>query len=101
MSANMGWGHASNHWRNHWRGRRHWSWRLPSGRRSAAITATARTGGLRSGGAAYNWAGIYVGVNGGWGWGNAKWTADAVGGFLGSTGSVHDNGGVVGSTLGA
>ena len=49
----------------------------------------------------YNWAGIYVGVNGGWGWGNAKWTADAVGGFLGSTGSVHDNGGVVGSTLGA
>ena len=49
----------------------------------------------------YNWAGIYVGVNGGWGWGNAKWTADAVGGFLGSTGSVHDNGGVVGGTLGA
>src|SRR6516164_6743721 len=34
----------------------------------------------------YNWAGIYIGVNGGWGWGN---------------GSLSDNGGVVGGTLGA
>jgi outer membrane immunogenic protein len=22
----------------------------------------------------YNWGGIYVGINGGWGFGNAKWT---------------------------
>jgi len=48
----------------------------------------------------YNWAGVYVGINGGWGWGNAKWTADAAGIFPGATGSPHDNGGVVGGTLG-
>jgi outer membrane immunogenic protein len=48
----------------------------------------------------YNWAGVYVGINGGWGWGNAKWTANAVGSFSGATGSPHDNGGVVGGTLG-
>jgi len=49
----------------------------------------------------YNWAGVYVGINGGWGWGNAKFTANAVGGFPGTTGTRSDNGGVVGGTLGA
>jgi outer membrane immunogenic protein len=48
----------------------------------------------------YNWAGIYVGINGGWGWGNAKYTANSVGTFTGTTGSLSDNGGVVGGTLG-
>ncbi len=48
----------------------------------------------------YNWGGIYVGINGGWGWGHAKWTANAAGTFPGATGSPHDNGGVVGGTLG-
>src|SRR5215470_2667733 len=48
----------------------------------------------------YNWAGLYVGINGGWGWGNAKFTANAVGGFPGTTGTRSDNGGVVGGTLG-
>src|SRR5690242_1889324 len=48
----------------------------------------------------YNWAGIYVGINGGWGWGNAKWTANATGTFPGLSGTPHDNGGVVGGTLG-
>ena len=48
----------------------------------------------------YNWAGVYVGINGGWGWGNAKYTANAVGTFPGTTGSLSDNGGVVGGTLG-
>ena len=48
----------------------------------------------------YNWAGVYVGINGGWGWGNAKYTANAAGLFPGATGSIHDNGGVVGGTLG-
>jgi len=48
----------------------------------------------------YNWAGVYVGINGGWGWANAKYTANLVGGFPGTTGSLHDNGGVVGGTLG-
>jgi outer membrane immunogenic protein len=49
----------------------------------------------------YNWSGFYVGINGGWGWGNAKFTANAVGTFPGTTGSRADNGGVVGGTLGA
>ena len=49
----------------------------------------------------YNWAGIYIGVNGGWGWGNAKYTANAFAGFPGTTDSLSDNGGVVGGTLGA
>ena len=49
----------------------------------------------------YNWAGVYVGINGGWGWGNGKFTANAVGTFPGTTGSRSDNGGVVGGTLGA
>jgi outer membrane immunogenic protein len=44
----------------------------------------------------YNWAGFYVGINGGWGWGNAKFTANAVGAFPGTTDSRSDNGGVVG-----
>ena len=52
----------------------------------------------------YNWAGVYVGINGGWGWGTTKYTANAVGGpiggFPGTTGSLSDNGGVVGGTLG-
>jgi outer membrane immunogenic protein len=24
----------------------------------------------------YNWAGVYVGINGGWGWGNGKFTIE-------------------------
>ena len=46
----------------------------------------------------YDWGGIYVGINGGWGWGNGKWTANtAVGTF---SANANDNGGVVGGTLG-
>ena len=29
----------------------------------------------------YNWAGVYVGINGGWGRGNAKWTATPLAAF--------------------
>jgi outer membrane immunogenic protein len=47
----------------------------------------------------YNWGGIYVGINGGWGFGNAKWTANTPVGAV--SGTVSDNGGVVGGTLGA
>jgi len=49
----------------------------------------------------YNWAGIYVGINGGWGWGNGKYTIAPNAAFpAGLSGSPHDNGGVVGGTLG-
>jgi len=44
----------------------------------------------------YNWGGIYVGINGGWGFGTSKWTTP--GPF---SGSLSANGGVVGGTLGA
>ncbi len=45
----------------------------------------------------YNWGGIYAGINGGWGFGQTKWTATS----LAVSGSTSDNGGVVGGTLGA
>jgi outer membrane immunogenic protein len=44
----------------------------------------------------YNWGGIYVGVNGGWGFGSTKWTLP-----VGVSGTVNNNGGVFGGTLGA
>jgi outer membrane immunogenic protein len=43
----------------------------------------------------YNWSGIYVGINGGYGFGTSDWT----GGGL-STGSFDINGGLVGGTVG-
>ncbi len=46
----------------------------------------------------YNWGGVYVGVNGGWGWGNGKWTANTVAGNLSA--NANDNGGIIGGTLG-
>lgn len=44
----------------------------------------------------YNWGGIYVGINGGYGFGSSDWT----GGGL-STGNFDTSGGLVGGTLGA
>jgi outer membrane immunogenic protein len=50
----------------------------------------------------YNWAGVYVGINGGWGWGNGKFTIAPNAAFpTGVSGTPNDNGGVVGGTLGA
>jgi outer membrane immunogenic protein len=50
----------------------------------------------------YNWAGVYVGINGGWGWGNGKFTIAPNTAFpTGVSGTPNDNGGVVGGTLGA
>lgn len=46
----------------------------------------------------YNWGGIYVGINGGWGWGSAKWTATNGAGTI--AGTANDNGGILGGTLG-
>jgi outer membrane immunogenic protein len=48
----------------------------------------------------YNWAGVYLGINGGWGWGSAKYTIPLTGIFPPVSGTVNDNGGVVGGTLG-
>ncbi|HZC57463.1 MAG TPA: outer membrane protein [Xanthobacteraceae bacterium] len=51
----------------------------------------------------YNWAGIYVGVNGGYGWGSAKWNAGpagGAGGFPALSNTLNDHGGFAGGTLG-
>jgi outer membrane immunogenic protein len=52
----------------------------------------------------YNWSGIYVGVNDGWGFGNAKFSipgnAAATPPFPAVSGTVTDNGGVAGGTAG-
>jgi outer membrane immunogenic protein len=49
-----------------------------------------------------NWGGIYVGINGGWGWGQSSWTVGPAGLITSPlTGSTSDNGGVVGGTIGA
>jgi outer membrane immunogenic protein len=53
----------------------------------------------------YNWSGIYVGINGGYGFGSSEWTdpqnpsALTPGGST-SSGSFNTNGGLVGGTLG-
>jgi outer membrane immunogenic protein len=47
----------------------------------------------------YNWGGIYIGVNGGYGFGTAKLTATPLG-IPQLTGSRSDNGGIAGGTLG-
>jgi outer membrane immunogenic protein len=46
----------------------------------------------------YNWGGIYIGINGGYGFGNSTWTTA---GGAGSTGSFSIKGPLVGGTLGA
>jgi outer membrane immunogenic protein len=52
----------------------------------------------------YNWAGIYIGINGGWGFGTAKFSipanAAAIPPFPAVSGTATDNGGVVGGTAG-
>src|SRR5271165_1229027 len=53
----------------------------------------------------YNWGGIYVGINGGYGWGSVKYTTPTLqgagGAINGISGTANDHGGVVGGTLGA
>jgi outer membrane immunogenic protein len=44
--------------------------------------------------APFSWSGLYVGINGGYGWGTSNWTSTA------STGSTKIKGGLVGGTVG-
>lgn len=44
--------------------------------------------------AAYNWTGLYAGINGGYGWGNSNFSAPF------AAGSFRTSGGLVGGTLG-
>ncbi len=48
----------------------------------------------------YDWGGIYLGINGGWGFGSAKWSVPATA-FAPVSSTINDNGGVIGGTLGA
>ena len=48
----------------------------------------------------YNWGGVYIGINGGWGWGNARWSAPATVSLPALSGAVNDNGAIIGGTLG-
>ena len=47
----------------------------------------------------YNWGGVYIGVNGGYGFGSSTWT-DA-NNPVGNSGSFNVNGGLIGGTAGA
>ena len=44
----------------------------------------------------YNWSGVYLGINGGYGFGTSNWNAPT-----GSTGNFNTNGFLAGATLGA
>jgi outer membrane immunogenic protein len=53
----------------------------------------------------YNWSGIYLGINGGYGFGSSEWTdpqnpSSLTSGGSTSSGSFNTNGGLVGGTLG-
>jgi outer membrane immunogenic protein len=53
----------------------------------------------------YNWSGVYLGINGGYGFGSSKWTdpqnpSSLTSGGSTSSGSFNTNGGLVGGTLG-
>lgn len=50
----------------------------------------------------YNWGGIYIGLNGGYGFGNSNWNATpGLGGGATGTGDFDINGALAGGTIGA
>jgi len=48
----------------------------------------------------YNWSGVYLGINGGYGFGSSEWTVSQNLSGSTSSGSFNTNGGLVGGTLG-
>ena len=48
----------------------------------------------------YNWSGVYLGINGGYGFGSSEWTDSQNLSGSTSSGSFNTNGGLVGGTLG-
>jgi outer membrane immunogenic protein len=48
----------------------------------------------------YNWSGVYVGINGGYGFGSSEWTDPLNPSLSTSSGNFNTNGGLVGGTLG-
>ncbi len=48
----------------------------------------------------YNWAGVYIGINGGYGFGSSTWTDPANTSLATNSGSFNIKGGLVGGTLG-
>jgi outer membrane immunogenic protein len=49
----------------------------------------------------YNWGGIYVGINGGYGFGTSSWSDSANPSGVTSSGDFSTNGGLIGGTVGA
>lgn len=49
----------------------------------------------------YNWGGIYVGINGGYGLGTSSWSDPANPSVSTSSGDFHPDGGLIGGTVGA
>jgi outer membrane immunogenic protein len=48
----------------------------------------------------YNWSGVYLGINGGYGFGSSEWTDPLNPSVSTSSGSFNTNGGLAGGTLG-
>jgi outer membrane immunogenic protein len=46
----------------------------------------------------YNWGGIYIGINGGYGFGSTQWQSPTAG--VVGTGTFNTNGGLIGGTAG-
>lgn len=49
----------------------------------------------------YNWTGVYLGINGGWGFGSSDWSDPNNSLLATSTGNFNTSGGLVGGTIGA
>ena len=79
---------------------------LASGAALALSAVSASADGVYRGGAVvapYNWSGLYVGANAGYGWGDTDWRFPAPGNFFGAAGttfSTDPRGGLVGGHIG-